>query len=379
MLSQILYSAPSKSAMRRPSFWQRLHLDPVLFICLLLLSCAGLFILYSSANQNMALVKKQLIHLSIGFTALFLIAQINPRILFRWTPVAFGVGILLLLLVDFVGHTGKGAQRWLDLGFIRFQPTELIKISLPMMVAWYLSNKNLPPSYRHLSMCLLIIAVPFYLILRQPDLGSSILIACSGFFVLFFAGIRWKLMGIAAVITVSAMPIFWMLMHNYQKQRVLTFLNPERDPLGAGWNIIQSKIAIGSGGLFGKGWTTGSQAHLGFLPEQSTDFIFAVWCEEFGLIGFCALAVLYIVIVIRSFQLGVGSQDTYSRLLSGSIALTFFAYASINIGMVSGLLPIVGLPLPLMSYGGTSVVSLLTSFGIIMSLHTHRRLYESSL
>lgn len=378
MIGNILYDQQERGGvMRHKNRWQRLHLDGTLFVCLVILSLAGLMVLYSSSNQSMSLIQRQLVHLAIGFTGLILTAQIPPRIIYRWTPVVFLLGITLLVLVDVAGITGKGAQRWLNLGFIRFQPTEIIKLSLPMMLAWYLSSKSLPPNYKDIFFSLFIIAIPFTLIMRQPDLGSSILIAASGCFVLFFAGISWKIIWSFIGIATGCLPVLWMNMHNYQKQRVLTFLNPESDPLGTGWNIIQSKIAIGSGGLFGKGWLTGSQAHLGFLPEQSTDFIFAVWSEEFGLVGFGLLILMYVIIVIRSFQLGVKAQDTFSRLLSGSIALTFFSYAAINIGMVSGLLPVVGLPLPLISYGGTSIVSLLTSFGILMSMHTHRRLYDS--
>jgi rod shape determining protein RodA len=305
------------------------------------------------------------------------VAQVPPHALKMFAPWLFLLGTLLLLGVLFVGDTGKGAQRWLDLGFFRFQPSELLKLATPMMVAWYLAERRLPPSNKHIVLATVFIAIPTVLIAKQPDLGTAILIASSGLAVLFLAGISWKIiMGVIAAGAALA-PVLWSFMKDYQKQRVLTFLSPEEDPLGSGYHIIQSKIAIGSGGLYGKGWTHGSQARLEFLPESSTDFIFAVFAEEFGLIGCIGLLTIYLLIFIRSIYMSIQAQDTFSRLLAGSLSLTFFIYLFVNVGMVTGILPVVGVPLPLVSYGGTSMVTLLIGFGILMSIHTHRKLLSS--
>ncbi|MDH5594902.1 MAG: rod shape-determining protein RodA, partial [Gammaproteobacteria bacterium] len=277
----------------------------------------------------------------------------------------------------FFGSVGKGAQRWLDLGFVRFQPSESLKIGLPMMLAWFLAEAQLPPSPKHLLISAFLIALPVGLIVIQPDLGTSLLIGSTGVIVLLLAGISWMLVGIFIFIGAASAPLLWYLLHDYQRQRILTFLNPENDPLGAGYHIIQSKIAIGSGGLYGKGWLNGSQSHLEFLPERSTDFIFAVFSEEFGFIGILVLMAMYMFIVIRGLFIASQAQDTFSRLLSGSLILTFFVYIFVNTGMVMGLLPVVGLPLPMLSLGGTSLVTLMAGFGIIMSVHTHRKLYST--
>jgi rod shape determining protein RodA len=273
-----------------------------------------------------------------------------------------------------MGDIGQGAQRWLDLGFIRFQPSEIMKLAVPMMVVWYLSDKRLPPTGWKLLLAGVLILAPVVLIAKQPDLGTSLLIGSSGFFVLFLAGLSWKLLGGLTLAATAGTPVLWHFMHEYQRQRVITFLNPEQDPLGTGYHIIQSKIAIGSGGLFGKGWLNGTQAHLEFLPERSTDFIFAVLGEEFGLVGIGVLLFVYAFIIVRSLYIATQAQDTFSRLLGGSLAMTFFIYIIVNTGMVTGLLPVVGLPLPLVSYGGTSMVTLMAGFGILMSIHTHRKL-----
>jgi rod shape determining protein RodA len=272
------------------------------------------------------------------------------------------------------GDAGKGAQRWLNLVLFRFQPSEIMKIAVPIMVAWYLADNPLPPSRKHLFYATMLIIVPVILIIKQPDLGTALLIASSGVFVLLLAGIRWKQVTIIIMCLAVSAPLFWYNLHDYQKSRVLTFLNPEMDPLGTGYHIIQSKIAIGSGGLYGKGWLNGSQSHLKFLPERSTDFIFAVFGEEFGFIGILFILSLYLFIIIRGLYIATQAQDSFTRLLAGSLILTFFVYAFVNIGMVTGLLPVVGLPLPLVSYGGTSMVTLMAAFGILMSIHTHRKL-----
>ncbi|MDT8386482.1 MAG: rod shape-determining protein RodA [Thiogranum sp.] len=358
--------------------WQHiLHLDAVLLISLLAISAMGLFVLYSAAGQSQDLLVRQLVRLSIAFGAMALVAQLRPQWLWRWSPWLYGVGLLLLVAVLIAGDVGKGAQRWLDFGFVRFQPSEMMKLAVPMMIAWYLSDKRLPANGLQLLVAGSLIALPVLLIAMQPDLGTSLLIGSAGFFVLFLAGLSWRLLGGLTVLAAAAAPLLWHFMHDYQRQRVLTFMNPEHDPLGAGYHIIQSKIAIGSGGVFGKGWLNGTQAHLEFLPERTTDFIFAVLGEEFGLVGIAVLLVTYALIIIRSLHIATNAQDTYGRLLGGSLAMTFFIYIIVNTGMVTGLLPVVGLPLPMVSYGGTSMVTLMAGFGILMSLQTHRKLLTS--
>ena len=355
--------------------WQHiLHFDVALLFGLLAISALGLFVLYSSAGGDNQLVARQIVRLGIAFGGMVVVAQLRPQWLQRWTPWLYGLGLTLLIAVLVVGDVGKGAQRWLDLGFVRFQPSEMMKLAVPMMVAWYLSDKRLPPTYPRLLIAGALIVAPVLLIAVQPDLGTSLLIASAGFFVLFLAGLSWKLLGGLGLLATAGAPLLWHFMHDYQRQRVITFLDPEQDPLGTGYHIIQSKIAIGSGGLFGKGWLNGTQAHLEFLPERSTDFIFAVLGEEFGLFGIGVIVVIYSFIIVRSLYIAAQAQDTYGRLLGGSLAMTFFIYFIVNTGMVTGLLPVVGLPLPLVSYGGTSMVTLMAGFGILMSIHTHRKL-----
>ena len=355
--------------------WQHiLHFDAALLFGLLAISVLGLFVLYSSAGGDDQLVSRQMLRLGIAFGGMVVVAQLRPQWLQRWTPWLYGLGLALLVAVLLVGDVGKGAQRWLDLGFIRFQPSEMMKLAVPMMVAWYLSDKRLPPSNLRLLIAGALIVIPVVLIAVQPDLGTSLLIASAGFFALFLAGLSWKLLGGLSLLAAAGAPVLWHFMHDYQRQRVITFLNPEQDPLGTGYHIIQSKIAIGSGGLFGKGWLNGTQAHLEFLPERSTDFIFAVLGEEFGLFGIGVMVMIYSFIIVRSLYIAAQAQDTYARLLGGSLAMTFFIYFIVNTGMVTGLLPVVGLPLPLVSYGGTSMVTLMAGFGILMSIHTHRKL-----
>jgi len=354
-----------------------LHLDVPLLVGLLLLSAVGLIVLYSASGQNMDVIVRQLIRLAAGFTVMLVLAQIPPQQVARWTPWIYGIGLFLLLAVLAMGEIGKGAQRWLDFGVVRFQPSEIMKVAVPMMVAWYLAENPLPPSRRALAAATLMIVIPTYLIARQPDLGTALLVASSGVFVLLFSGISWRLVATVVGGLGAAAPVLWYFLRDYQKQRVLTFLNPENDPLGAGYHIIQSKIAIGSGGLYGKGWLNGTQAHLDFLPERSTDFIFAVLAEEFGLIGILLLLALYFFVVARGLYIGTQAQSSFNRLVAGSLILTFFVYVFVNIGMVTGLLPVVGLPLPMISYGGTSLVTMMAAFGILMSIHTHRKLLSS--
>ena len=354
----------------------RLHLDAPLLTALLLLVLGGLAVLYSAGGGDLNLVVRQSIRLGAGFLVLLVLAQIPPRSYRFWTPVIFAIGVILLALVVLVGTEAKGATRWLTLpGIGRFQPAELMKLAVPAMVAWFFSERNLPPNKLDVLAALGLIFLPVVMIAVQPDLGTSILIAAAGLVVLFMAGLSWRLISLAVLVLVIAAPLmYFFVLHDYQRSRVDTFLNPEADPRGAGWNIIQSKTAIGSGGVTGKGWLDGTQSRLDFLPESSTDFILAVLGEEFGLIGFVLLISIYLVIVGRGFFISWQAQETFSRLLAAALTMTFFIYIFVNVGMVSGLLPVVGVPLPLVSYGGTSIVTLMASFGMLMSIHTHRRL-----
>ncbi len=355
--------------------WQsRLHLDAPLLVTLILLSALGLMVLYSASGGDISLVKRQLIRLSLAFTGMLFVAQFHPRLLLRLTPWLFVAGVLLLLAVLLGGESSGGAQRWLNLYVVRFQPSEMMKLAVPMMVAWYLADARLPPNRWQLLGSALLIAVPMLMTARQPDLGTALLIGSAGFFAMFLAGLQWRLLGFLTVLAAAMAPLLWHFMHEYQRQRVITFLSPEQDPLGTGYHIIQSKIAIGSGGMFGKGWLNGTQSQLDFIPERSTDFIFAVLGEEFGFFGILLLFTLYLIIVVRGIMIAIQAQDTYTRLLAGSLSMTFFIYVIINTGMVTGLLPVVGLPLPMISYGGTSIVTLMAGFGILMSIQTHRKL-----
>ncbi len=351
-----------------------IHLDLPLLLGLLVLCGFGLVVLYSATGQDIGQIQRQLIRLGLAFTVMIVIAQIPPSTLKRWSPLLYMTGVCLLLAVLVFGQIGKGAQRWLDVGFFRFQPSEMVKLAVPMMIAWFMAEKPLPPDWKRLLFSIVLIIIPVILIFRQPDLGTSLLVASAGIFALFLAGISWRLIGGAAAAMAAMAPALWYLMKDYQRQRVLTFLNPESDPLGSGYHIIQSKIAIGSGGVYGKGWLQGTQSHLEFLPERHTDFIFAVLAEEFGLAGILLLLCLYLFIIVRGLYIASRGQDTYSRLLGGSLTLVFFVYLFVNTGMVSGILPVVGVPLPLISYGGTSLVTLMAGFGILMSIHTHRKL-----
>lgn len=357
------------------SIWFRLHIDVPLFLGLLALMTLGLAVFYSASGESNQQVVKQLIRLGIGCGVMFFMAQIPPMMYRRWTVLFFLFGIVLLIAVLLFGSMSKGAQRWLNLGVTRFQPSEVMKLAVPMMLSWYLSQYHLPSKLRHILIGFVLVGIPTLLIAKQPDLGTSLLIASSGFFALFLSGMSWALLGFMAAITPPALWILWtFFMHPYQKQRVLTLLDPETDPLGSGYHIIQSKIAIGSGGVQGKGWLQGTQSQLEFIPERHTDFIFSVFSEEFGLLGIILLLSIYIFIIARGLYIAVKAQETYGKLLAGSITMTFFVYIFVNIGMVSGLLPVVGVPLPLVSYGGTSVVTLMAGFGVLMSISTHKRL-----
>ena len=360
--------------MEERSLSQRLHLDIPLLFGLVLLCGVGLIVLYSAGGQDISLIYQQATRIGLALLLMFMVAQISPARLARMSLWIYLVGITLLALVLFTGEMGKGAQRWLNLGFIRFQPSELMKLAVPMLLAWFFADRHLPPGLGRMFFAMVMIVIPVFLIAKQPDLGTSLLVAAAGLSILFVAGVSWKLIGGFSLIAALSTPVFWYVMHEYQRQRVLTLLDPEKNPLGAGYHIIQSKIAIGSGGLYGKGWLNGTQSHLEFLPERSTDFIFAVFCEEFGLMGVLLLITIYMFIIMRGLYISLNSQNTFGRLLGAGLTFTFFVYVFVNMGMVIGQLPVVGIPLPLVSHGGTSMVTLMIAFGILMAIHTHRRL-----
>ena len=355
---------------------QLLKLDGPLFLLITIACLLGVFVLFSASNESSEVLIRQLFRISVAFIALLITAQLPSDLIKRLSPWGYFFGLMLLSLVLFLGDIGQGAQRWLDIG-IRFQPSEIMKLAVPMMVAWYLHEKKLPPSGKQIFIIFILILIPSILIAKQPDLGTSLLVFISGMLIIFLAGIPFRYISALVLMAIPSSVVLWKLMQDYQRQRVITLLNPDSDPLGAGYNIIQSKIAIGSGGLFGKGWTNGSQVQLEFLPEKSTDFIFAVIGEEFGLLGLLSLLILYTLIITRSLYIASQAPDLYSRLLAGSISLTFFVYVFVNAAMVIGLMPIVGIPLPLISYGGTSMVTLMIGFGILMSISSNRKLLST--
>lgn len=368
LTERIAYEARRFAArlLRRP------RLDLPLLAGLVVLCAIGLAVLYSASGGSGGQVLNQSIRLALGFAVFVLLSRVPPAILRTWTPWFYAGTVALLVAVALFGE-GRGAHRWLDLGFVRFQPSELAKLSLPMMVAWQLHGRVLPPSWSALAVSAVLVAVPAFLIAEQPDLGTALLVAVSGAFVIFLAGLSWPRIALLVGGAAAAAPLAWQFMHEYQKNRVRMFLDPEADPLGNGWNIIQAKIAVGSGGFGGKGYGASTQAQLDFLPEHTTDFIFAVFSEEFGVVGVALVIALYLFIIGRGLWIAAEARDTYSRLLAGSIAMTFFVYVMVNGGMITGLMPVVGVPMPLISYGGTSAVSLLAAFGILQSIHAHRR------
>ncbi len=356
------------------SIFQRLRIDLPLLILLLTVTSAGMVILYSASDGSSGMLSRQGQYLLVGYFMLFVVAQINIENLKRLAPFAYVGGVLMLLGVMFFGDGAKGAQRWLEVGGFRFQPSEVMKLVVPMTLAWYYAVRPLPPRIQYIVVGLVLLLIPAVLIARQPDLGTAIIIGSSGAFVLFLAGLGWHIIALGfGVILLAAYPIWVYLLHDYQRGRILTMLNPELDKLGAGWNIIQSQTAIGSGGVEGKGWLLGTQSHLDFLPESHTDFIVAVLAEEFGLRGVLMLLLLYILLILRGAWIGITAKHSFGRLLAGSITLTFFVYVFVNMGMVSGLLPVVGVPLPLVSQGGTSMVTLLIGFGMLMSIRADER------
>ncbi|MDT9587411.1 MAG: peptidoglycan glycosyltransferase MrdB [Candidatus Arsenophonus melophagi] len=361
-------------------FYKKLHIDIPMLLIIVALTIYSIMLMWSASGQDIDMMQRKLIQIVIGFIVMLIMAQISPRTYENFSKYLYIICLMLLILVNAFGQMSKGAQRWLELGFIRFQPSEIAKIAVPLMVARFVNHDLCPPTFKNTLFALILILIPTLLIATQPDLGTSILVAASGFFILFLAGMNWQLIAISATGLACFIPILWFfLMHDYQRDRVMMLFDPQTDPLGAGYHIIQSKIAIGSGGLFGKGWLNGTQSQLEFLPERHTDFIFAVLGEEFGLIGIVILLILYLLLIIRGLIIAANAQNTFGRVMVGGLMLILFVYIFVNIGMVSGILPVVGIPLPLISYGGSALIVLMAGFGIIMSIHSHRRFLSKSL
>jgi len=353
------------------------HLDRHLLTLVAILLVIGLLTLYSAAGASLERVAAQIANISVALVLMWIAANVPLHYLSRIALPLYVLGLVLLLAVAAFGEIVNGARRWLDLGFTRIQPSELMKIAVPLMLAWYFDRYEAVLKMRDFAVGALLVLIPVLLIAQQPDLGTALLVTAAGFFVLFLAGLSWKILVGLTLAGGASLPFLWSMLHDYQRQRVLTLLDPSQDPLGAGYHTIQSTIALGSGGVFGKGWLNGTQSHLDFLPERTTDFIFAVYAEEFGLFGNLVLMVLFLLVVARGLVIAANAPTLFTRLLAGAITLTFFTYAIVNMGMVSGILPIVGVPLPLISYGGTSLVTILFSFGLLMSIHTHRRLVQT--
>jgi len=365
---------------QKSTIWTRIHVDPTFFILISALLVYSALVIWSASGQDPGMMERKLGQIAMGVVIMLVMAQIPPRVYEGWAPYLYILCVILLIAVDAFGHISKGAQRWLDLGVVRFQPSEIAKIAVPLMVARFINRDVCPPTLKNTAMALVLIFMPTLLVAAQPDLGTAILIASSGLFVLFLSGMSWKLILVAVMLVAAFIPVLWFfLMHDYQRDRVMMLLDPESDPLGAGYHIIQSKIAIGSGGLRGKGWLHGTQSQLEFLPERHTDFIFAVLAEELGLVGVLVLLVLYILVIMRGLLMAARAQTTFGRVMAGGLMLIFFVYVFVNIGMVSGILPVVGVPLPLVSYGGSALIVLMAGFGIIMSIHTHRKLLSKSV
>ena len=359
---------------RRARLAERLHIDFFLLLLLLLLTVVGLTVLYSASGHHLPSVEKQATFFMIAYVTMFVVAQIPVEFMRRMAPFAYVGGILLLLAVTIFGDISMGAQRWLQIGSFRFQPSEVMKLAMPIAIAAYLSRGFMPPRFMQVMVVLGLIGLPTALIIEQPDLGTSILVATSGIMVLFFSGLLWRyILAAVAIFAASLWPIWHFMLHDYQRQRVLTMLDPTQDPLGTGWNIIQSKTTIGSGGLSGKGWMEGTQSRLDFLPEGHTDFIIAVMSEEFGLLGVIMLLTIYAMVIVRGLMIAVKSQNSFGRLLAAAVSSTFFVYVFVNMGMVSGMLPVVGVPLPLISQGGTAIVALFAGFGLLMAISTEKK------
>ncbi|ADP11921.1 cell wall shape-determining protein [Erwinia sp. Ejp617] len=368
------------SSHQKKTLWARIHIDPLFCLIIAALLVYSALVMWSASGQDPGMMERKLAQICMGVVVMLVMAQIPPRVYEGWAPYLYILCVVLLIAVDAFGQISKGAQRWLDLGVVRFQPSEIAKIAVPLMVARFINRDICPPTLKNTAIALILIFLPTLLVAAQPDLGTSILIAASGLFVLFLSGMSWKLIAVAVLLLAAFIPVLWFfLMHDYQRDRVMMLLNPESDPLGAGYHIIQSKIAIGSGGLPGKGWLHGTQSQLEFLPERHTDFIFAVLAEELGLVGVLVLLILYVMLILRGLVMAARAQTTFGRVMAGGMMLIFFVYVFVNIGMVSGILPVVGVPLPLVSYGGSALIVLMAGFGIIMSIHTHRKLLSKSV
>ncbi|WP_313619063.1 peptidoglycan glycosyltransferase MrdB [Pantoea septica] len=364
---------------QKRSIWTRIHIDPLFMLVILALLAYSAIVIWSASGQDPGMMERKIGQIAMGLVMMLVLAQVPPRVYEGWAPYLYIICVILLIAVDAFGHISKGAQRWLDLGVVRFQPSEIAKIAVPLMVARFINRDVCPPTLKNTGIALILIFMPTLLVAAQPDLGTSILIAASGLFVLFLSGMSWKLIGVAVLLVAAFIPVLWFfLMHDYQRDRVM-MLDPESDPLGAGYHIIQSKIAIGSGGLRGKGWLHGTQSQLEFLPERHTDFIFAVLAEELGLVGVLILLVLYLLLILRGLVIAARAQTTFGRVMAGGLMLILFVYVFVNIGMVSGILPVVGVPLPLVSYGGSALIVLMAGFGIVMSIHTHRKMLSKSV
>jgi len=352
-------------------------MDGPLFALALALSLLGLGVLYSASYENASRVASQLGNLAVAIAAMWAVAQVPPQTLARFALPVYCAGIVLLVAVALGGEVVNGARRWLNLGVMRFQPSEMMKIAMPMMLAWYFHRNEGANRLRDFSVAGVLLALPVAMIARQPDLGTALLVAAAGFYVIFLAGVSWKLLGGMAVLALASLFPLWSLMHDYQRRRILTLLDPSQDPLGAGYHTIQSTIAVGSGGITGKGWLNGSQTHLEFIPERHTDFIFAVFSEEFGLVGNVVLLTLYALLIVRGLAIAAQAPTLFARLLAGAVTLIFFTYAFVNMGMVSGIVPVVGVPLPFISYGGTALTTLFIGIGLLMSIHRHRKLVQT--
>jgi rod shape determining protein RodA len=353
------------------------HVDSYLLAAVGALLVVGLITLYSASGESFGRVGNQLVNIGLAFVVMWLAANIPPHILQRLAMPVYILGLILLVAVALFGEITNGARRWLDIGVTRIQPSELMKIAVPLALAWYFDRYEAILKLRDFVIGAVMLGIPVLLVMEQPDLGTALLIAIAGFFVIFLAGLSWRIIIGMAITVLASLPVLWSFMHEYQQRRVLTLLDPTQDPLGAGYHTIQAAIALGSGGFFGKGWLNGTQAHLDFLPERSTDFIFAVFSEEFGLFGNLILVTLFLFVIGRGMFITFNASTLFTRLTAGAITLTFFTYVAVNMGMVSGILPVVGVPLPLISYGGTSLVSILFGMGILMSIHTHKRLVKS--
>jgi rod shape determining protein RodA len=359
--------------------WRRVteSVDPTLFTSALVLLLVGMATLYSASNESAARMTAQLINVGVAMSLMWVMAQIPPQTLMRFAPPIYLLGVLLLVAVALFGDIRGGARRWLNVGVTTIQPSEMMKIAMPLMLAWYFQKREAMLTMGDFAVAALLLAVPVALIAKQPDLGTALLVSAAGFFVIYLAGLSWKIMVGLAVAGAAVMPVLWSMLHDYQRRRVMTLIDPTSDPLGAGYHIIQSTIAVGSGGLLGKGWLNGTQTHLEFIPERHTDFIFAVFSEEFGLAGNCLLLLLYLSLIARGLMIAANAPTLFARLVAGAVVLSFFTYAFVNMGMVSGILPVVGVPLPLISYGGTALVTLFLGIGILMSIHKHRKLVQT--